>query len=77
MSNGVTEFKYLKGYKALGLVCNLFDDESHSINVFGDNKSNLYKNISSAIESSQLIWLLNYLRDNGYKIILTADHGNV
>lgn len=77
VNNDETEFKYLKGYKALGLVCNLFDDESHSINVFGENKSNLYKNIISAIESSKLIELLNYLRDNDYKIILTADHGNV
>lgn len=72
-----TEFKYLKGYKALGLVCNLFDDESHSMNVFGENKSNLYKNITSAIESSKLIELLNYLKEVGYKIILTSDHGNV
>ena len=77
VNNDETEFKYLKGYKALGLVCNLFDDESHSINVFGENKSNLYKNIISAIESSKLIELLNYLRDNDYKIILTADHGNI
>ena len=77
VNNDETEFKYLKGYKSLGLVCNLFDDESHSINVFGENKSNLYKNIISAIESSKLIELLNYLRDNDYKIILTADHGNV
>lgn len=77
MNSDETEFKYLKGYKSLGLVCNLFDDESHSINVFGENKSNLYKNIISAIESSKLIELLNYLRDNDYKIILTADHGNV
>lgn len=72
-----TEFEYLKGYKTLGLICNLFDDESHSINVFGENKSNLYKNIASAIESSKLIELLNYLKEVGYKIILTSDHGNV
>ena len=71
------EFKYLKGYKALGLVCNLFDDESHSINVFGENKSNLYKNIKSAIESSNLIDLIYNLNENDYKIILTADHGNI
>lgn len=72
-----TEFKYLKGYKVLGLVCNLFDDESHSMNVFGENKSNLYKNITSAIDSSNLIELLNYLKEVGYKVILTSDHGNV
>ena len=36
--NDKIEFEYLKGYKALGLVCNLFDDESHSIKIFGENK---------------------------------------
>ena len=71
------EFEYLKGYKSLGLVCNLFDDESHSINVFGENKSNLYNNIISAIESSKLIELLVYLKEFGYKVILTSDHGNI
>ena len=76
-SNDKIEFEYLKGYKALGLVCNLFDDESHSIKIFGENKSNLYKNIKSAIDSSQLINLLKDLKENGYKIILTADHGNI
>ena len=77
LTKGVTQFEYLKGYKVLGLVCNLFDDESHSINVFGENKSNLYKNIISAIESSKLVELLDYLRNNDYKVILTSDHGNV
>lgn len=71
------EFEYLKGYKALGFVCNLFDDESHSIKIFGENKSNLYKNIKSAIDSSQLINLLKDLKENEYRIILTADHGNI
>lgn len=77
LTKGVTQFEYLKGYKVLGLVCNLFDDESHSINVFGEYKSNLYKNIISAIESSKLVELLDYLRNNDYKVILTSDHGNV
>lgn len=71
------EFEYLKGYKALGLLCNLFDDESHSIKVFGENKSNLYNNINSAINSSNLINLIKNLKETGYVIILTADHGNV
>ena len=71
------EFEYLKGYKKLGLICNLFDDESHSIKIFGENKSNLYKNIKSAIESSKLISLIKNLKENGYTIILTADHGNI
>ena len=71
------EFDYLKGYNALGLVCNLFDDESHSIKIFGENKSNLYKNIESAIKSSSLIKVIEILKQNNYKILLTADHGNI
>lgn len=71
------EFEYLRGYKALGLICNLFDDESHSIKIFGENKSNLYKNIKSAIDSSNLIKLIKDLKEFDYKIILTADHGNI
>lgn len=73
----IVEFEYLKGYKVMGLICNLFDDESHSIQIFGENKSNLYKNIDSAINSSKLVDLLKTLNDDGYKIILTADHGNI
>lgn len=73
----VSEFNHLKEYKALGLICNLFDDESHNINVFGENKSNLYKNIKSAIDSSNLIKLFKNLKEYGYTIILTADHGNI
>ncbi len=73
----IIEFEYLKGYKVMGLICNLFDDESHSIQIFGENKSNLYKNIDSAINSSKLVDLLKTLNDEGYKIILTADHGNI
>lgn len=71
------QFKYLKGYKRIGLICNLFDDESHSINIFGEYKTNLYKNIKNAIESSNLIGLLGQLKESGYIIILTSDHGNV
>ena len=67
----------MKGYNVLGLICNLFDNESHSIQIFGENKSNLYNNIDSAINSSKLVDLLKNLKDDGYKIILTADHGNI
>lgn len=77
VGNEASEFNHLKEYKALGLICNLFDDESHNINVFGENKSNLYKNIKSAIDSSNLIKLLKNLKEYGYTIILTADHGNI
>ena len=70
-------FENLKNYDALGLVCNLFDDISHSIQIFGENKSNLYNNIESAIVSSKLINLFEQLKEDGYKIIITADHGNI
>lgn len=71
------EFEFLQGYEKIGLICNLFDDEAHSMHIFGESKSNLYKNIISAIESSSLIKVLENLKENGYKIILTADHGNI
>lgn len=71
------KFDYLKGYRFLGLVCNLFDDMSHHMVVYGDMKSNLYKNITSGINSSKIIQLFEKLRDYGYKIILASDHGNI
>lgn len=70
-------FDYLKGYKFLGLVCNIFDDISHHMVVYGELKSNLYKNIVNGIESSNIIQLLEKLREFGYKIIITSDHGNI
>lgn len=75
--NKNVEFKYLNGYNAIGLICNLFDDESHSIKIFGENKSNLYRNIDSAINSSDLIDVIEILKENNYKIFITADHGNI
>ena len=71
------EFDELKGYDCIGLICNLFDDLAHSSVIFGNYKSNLYNNIKSAIESSQLIEFIKILKDEGYRIILTADHGNI
>lgn len=75
-SDGVG-FQYLKGYKFLGLICSLFDDTSHETKIFGELKSNLYKNIQNNIESSRIIQLLEMLRDYGYKIVITSDHGNI
>jgi hypothetical protein len=70
-------FEFLQGYGSLGLICNLFDDLSHSAVVYGEIKSNLYKNIRSAIESSQIVQLLEKLHQYGYKIVLASDHGNI
>lgn len=75
--NEKLDFKYLQGYSVIGLVCNLFDDEAHSMKIYGENKSNLYKHIDSAINSSNLIKLFEILKGNGYKIVLTSDHGNI
>lgn len=71
------DFEFLQGYAALGLICNLFDDLSHNAVVYGEIKSNLYKNIRSAIESSQIVQLLEKLHQQGYKIVLASDHGNI
>ncbi|MDR0911973.1 MAG: PglZ domain-containing protein [Methanobrevibacter sp.] len=71
------EFEYLKGYKAIGLISNLFDDNAHTNEGFGANKSNLYNDIKNDIESSSLIHLFEKLKEFGYKIILSSDHGNL
>lgn len=71
------DFEYLQGYSALGLICNLFDDLSHNTVVYGDMKSNFYKNIRSGIESTQIVQLLEKLHDFGYRIVLASDHGNI
>lgn len=71
------EFEYLDDYRFLGLICNLFDDTSHHMVVYGDMKTNFYKNIQSGIKSSKITELLEKLHHYGYKIILTSDHGNI
>lgn len=71
------KFNELKGYDCIGLICNLFDELAHKSVIFGNYKSNLYNNIKSAIESTKLIEFINILKEEGYKIILTADHGNI
>ena len=43
------EFEYLDDYRFLGLICNLFDDTSHHMVVYGDMKTNYYKNIISIL----------------------------
>lgn len=75
--NDNIEFEYLSEYKFLGLICNLFDEMSHHMVVYGDMKTNLYKNIQNGIKSSNIIQLLEKLHDYGYKIVLTSDHGNI
>lgn len=75
--NDSISFEYLQDYNCLGIVCNLFDDAAHSTNIFGEYKSSLYKNIQNSIESSNLINFLNKLKEFGYKIIITSDHGNI
>ena len=71
------EYNYLKDYRFMGLICSLFDDISHATNIYGDVKSNLYKNIKNSIDSSQIVFLLNKMRELGYRIIITSDHGNI
>lgn len=76
-TNEKISFEYLKGYKAIGLIYNLFDDLSHETVVYGDMKSNLYKNIENSIKSSNIIQLLEKLKNFGYKIVISSDHGNI
>jgi len=71
------EFEYLQGYKVIGLISNLFDDSAHDTKVFGNRKSNLYKNIENNIESSKIVELLEKLKEFNYKIVLSSDHGNI
>ena len=71
------EFEYLDGYRFLGLICNLFDEMSHHMVVYGDMKANLYKNILNGINSSQIVQLFEKLRSHGYEIVLASDHGNI
>ncbi|MDR3292413.1 MAG: PglZ domain-containing protein [Methanobrevibacter sp.] len=69
-------FEYLRGYGAIGLISNLFDDLSHE-KVYNKGKFNLYKKIDDIVKSSQLIPLLEKLKEFGYKVILSSDHGNI
>ena len=71
------QFHHLKGYKFLGLICNLFDELSHQMSIYGDLKSNLYKNIRNTVESSKIVQLIEELYSQGYRVIITSDHGNV
>jgi len=77
VDKGDLPFNNIKSYRFIGLVCNLFDDLSHEDVQTLSFKSNLYKKIKNEIESSKLIDFIKQLRDDGYKIIITSDHGNV
>jgi len=71
------EFKFLKDYKFIGMVCNLFDDLSHEQIITLSQKMNLYKKIINELESSSIFELLNQLKNDGYVVIITSDHGNI
>jgi hypothetical protein len=75
--NKSIEFKFLKGYKFIGIVCNLFDDLCHEQIITRSQKMNLYKKIVNELESSSIFELLSQLKKDGYTVIITSDHGNI
>jgi hypothetical protein len=75
--NKSIEFQFLKGYKFMGIVCNLFDDLCHEQILTLSQKTNLYKKIVNELEFSSIIPLIKQLKNDGYTIIITSDHGNI
>lgn len=71
------KLEHLKEYDFIGIVCNLFDDLSHDKVITNSGKKIFYKNIKNNIKSSSLIKLFEQLKEDGYKILITADHGNI
>ena len=76
-NNSEKRFEHLKGYDYLALVCNLFDDISHENVIIDAGKRNFYKNASNHLTSCSIKALIKQLKDDGYRIILTSDHGNI
>ena len=71
------KLEHLKEYDFIGIVCNLFDDLSHDKVITNSGKKIFYKNIKNNIKSSSLIKLFEQLKEDDYKILITADHGNI
>ena len=70
-------YEHLKGYDYLALICTLFDEISHEPIITDTGKRNFYKNVKNHLTSSKLKDLIKQLKADGYKIIITSDHGNV
>ena len=70
-------YEHLKGYDYLALICTLFDEISHEPVITDTGKRNFYKNVKNHLASSKLKDLIKQLKADGYKIVITADHGNV
>jgi hypothetical protein len=75
--DGDKKYDHLKEYDFLGIVCNIFDEISHQDILTNNGKVNFYKNVRNEIKSSSLVDFFNQLKQDGYHIIITADHGNV
>jgi hypothetical protein len=63
----------------LGIVVNLFDEVMHGIKDVppGADKRVYYGTLRSYLEHSSIGELMQVLLDNGYRVYLTADHGNI
>ena len=70
-------YEHLKGYEYLALICTLFDEISHESVITDTGKRNFYKNVKNHLASSKLKDLIKQLKADGYKIVITSDHGNV
>lgn len=63
-----------EAHKILGIVTNDLDEIMHGI-VVGDHQ--LFLSTKSWLDKSIFVELLIFLRENGYKVFLTSDHGNL
>ena len=68
-----------KNIKRLGILINTFDDVMHSTKGFPENsdKRILYSSLQGYLADSKLSEMINFLLENQYRIIITADHGNI
>lgn len=75
--NDKIEYANIDGYSAIGCICNLFDDISHEDLITKNHKMNLYKKLDLEINSSSLLEFIDKLKQSGYTIFITSDHGNI
>lgn len=64
--------------KRLGILINTFDDVMHSCKGYPNtsDKRVFYSSLQGYLNSSNFSQIINILLENGYRIIITSDHGN-
>ena len=65
--------------RRLGILVNLFDEVMHAVKGMTPetDKRVYYATLQSHLENGRLAELFNSLLNNGYRVYLTADHGNI